>query len=276
MDSQHIVLIGLGVAALLFVLLAYKALTRSRGKFKESSSDTTPGPSLDSADEARAREQEAAERSAMEAAEAAREAQEAYEDEAAAKAAAEAAAEQEAAAIAAAEEAARLAAETSTAEAAAAEAAAKEAAERAAAEKAAAEAAAAEATRAADEKAMRADEAQRKSEENAAAFKQGLERTRSSLLGKLSDLFGRTTKIDDDVLDELEEVLISADVGVKLTMSLVDELRAKAAERAIETAADVQNALKELLLEGSGNPSRRRRYSCQRGSGAKDSPICWR
>ena len=252
MDSQHIVLIGLGVAALLFVLLAYKALTRSRGKFKESSSDTTPGPSLDSADEARAREQEAAERSAMEAAEAAREAQEAYEDEAAAKAAAEAAAEQEAAAVTAAEEAARLAAETSTAETAAAEAAAKEAAERAATEKAAAEAAAAEATRAADEKAMRADEAQRKSEENAAAFKQGLERTRSSLLGKLSDLFGRTTKIDDDVLDELEEVLISADVGVKLTMSLVDELRAKAAERAIETAADVQRALKELLLKAVG------------------------
>ena len=252
MDSQHIVLIGLGVAALLFVLLAYKALTRSRGKFKESSSDTTPGPSLDSADEARAREQEAAERSAMEAAEAAREAQEAYEDEAAAKAAAEAAAEQEAAAIAAAEEAARLAAEKSTAEAVAAEVAAKEAAERAAAEKATAEAAAAEATRAADEKAMRADEAQRKSEENAAAFKQGLERTRSSLLGKLSDLFGRTTKIDDDVLDELEEVLISADVGVKLTMSLVDELRAKAAERAIETAADVQRALKELLLKAVG------------------------
>ena len=252
MDSQHIVLIGLGVAALLFVLLAYKALTRSRGKFKESSSDTTSGPSLDSADEARAREQEAAERSAMEAAEAAREAQEAYEDEAAAKAAAEAAAEQEAAAIAAAEEAARLAAEKSTAEAVAAEVAAKEAAERAAAEKATAEAAAAEATRAADEKAMRADEAQRKSEENAAAFKQGLERTRSSLLGKLSDLFGRTTKIDDDVLDELEEVLISADVGVKLTMSLVDELRAKAAERAIETAADVQRALKELLLKAVG------------------------
>ena len=68
---------------------------------------------------------------------------------------------------------------------------------------------------------MRADEAQRKSEENAAAFKQGLERTRSSLLGKLSDLFGRTTKIDDEVLDELEEVLISADVGVKLTMALL-------------------------------------------------------
>ena len=252
MDSQHIVLIGLGVAALLFILLAYKALTRSRGKFKESSTDTTSGPSLDSADEAQARAQEAAERSAMEAAEAAREAQEAYEDEAAAKAAAEAAAEQEAAAIAAAEEAARLAAEKSTAEAAAAEAAAKEAAERAAAEKAAAEAAAAEATRAADEKAMRADEAQRKSEENAAAFKQGLERTRSSLLGKLSDLFGRATKIDDEVLDELEEVLISADVGVKLTMGLVDELRAKAAERAIETAADVQNALKELLLKAVG------------------------
>ena len=99
---------------------------------------------------------------------------------------------------------------------------------------------------------MRADEAQRKSEENAAAFKQGLERTRSSLLGKLSDLFGRTTKIDDEVLDELEEVLISADVGVKLTMGLVDELRAKAAERAIETAADVQNALKELLLKAVG------------------------
>ena len=252
MDSEHIALIGLGVAALLFILLAFKALTRSRGKFKESLSETTTGPSLDSAEEARARDVEAAERSAAEAAEAAREAQEAYEQEAVAKEAAEAAAQQEAAALAAAAEAAKLAAEKSTAEAASAEAAAKEAAERAAMEKAAAEAVAAEATRAADEMAARADEAQRKSEENAAAVKQGLERTRSSLLGKLSDLFGRATKIDDDVLDELEEVLIGADVGVKLTMSLVDELRQKASERAIETAADVQKALKELLLKAVG------------------------
>ena len=203
MDSQHIVLIGLGVAALLFVLLAYKGLTRSRGKFKESSSDTTSGPSLDSADEARAREQEAAERSAMEAAEAAREAQEAYEDEAAAKAAAEAAAEQEAAAVAAAEEAARLAAETSTAETAAAEAAAKEAAERAATEKAAAEAAAAEATRAADEKTcmpMRLNASPKKMPPPSSRDLS----VRGHRFRKLSDLFGRTTKIDDEVLDELE------------------------------------------------------------------------
>ena len=258
MESENIVLIGAGVAALLFVLLAYKALTRSRNQLKDSS-EKLAGLELDSAEEAHARDVAAAEEAARAAERAAEEAAAAAAQEASARDAMERAAANEAAARIAADEAAKAAEEAAkesaeaAKEAAAAAAEQAAAAERAAADKAAAEQAAEEASAAAESKAAAASEAQRVSEENAAAVKQGLERTRSSLLGKLSDLFGRASEIDDDVLDELEEVLIGADVGVKLTMSLVDELRTKASARALQSAADVQKALKELLLKAVGD-----------------------
>ena len=257
MDSETIVLISAGVVALLFVLLAFKALTRSRGKLKESGEDSA-GLELDSAEDAHARDVEAAERAAAEAAQAAEQAAAAAAEEASAREVAERAAAEEQAARLAAAAAAKAAEEasqgaTEEAERAAREAAAQAAAaEVAAAEKAAAEAAADKASKEASDKAAAAEQAQRVSDENAAAVKQGLERTRSSLLGKLTDLFGRSSVIDDDVLDELEEVLIGADVGVKLTMSLVDELRDKASDRALKSADDVQKALKELLLKAVG------------------------
>jgi len=255
MDSENIVLLVVGVLAALFVLLAYKALTRSRRQI-DSPSDSTSvlEPSLGDVER-----QEAEKRAALEAEQAERDAAAASAQEAEAQAAAKVAAAQEEEAQAAVERAskAREEAEADASEQAlAAEAAAREAAERAASDKAAAEAAvkAASAQAAAAETAAQeaSDRATRVAEENAAAMKQGLERTRSSLLGKLSELFSRATTIDDEVLDELEEVLISADVGVKLTMTLVDNLRDQAAAKQLSSTEDVQAALKALLLDTVG------------------------
>ena len=61
-------------------------------------------------------------------------------------------------------------------------------------------------------------------------LKKSLARTKDSLFGKIAEVVGRR-KIDDDLLEEIEEILIEADVGVKATMKLVESVKAKAAER---------------------------------------------
>jgi len=56
-------------------------------------------------------------------------------------------------------------------------------------------------------------------------FKEGLTKTRDSFAGKMNDLVARYRKVDEDFFEELEELLISADVGVATVMDLIDELK---------------------------------------------------
>lgn len=57
----------------------------------------------------------------------------------------------------------------------------------------------------------------------------GLEKTRSSLLGKLDRLIRGKDRIDDEVLDQLEELLITSDVGVKTTLEIIRRVEARVA-----------------------------------------------
>ena len=58
-----------------------------------------------------------------------------------------------------------------------------------------------------------------------AKLKDGLSKTRDQFTSNLKNLFTRNVKIDDDLYDELEEILISADIGMTSTVEIVDELR---------------------------------------------------
>jgi fused signal recognition particle receptor len=78
-------------------------------------------------------------------------------------------------------------------------------------------------------------------------FKDGLTKTRSAF-EKVEDLVRRYKKIDEDFYEELEEILISADVGVNTVMELVDELRSEARKQKIENAVDLQPVLSEKLV----------------------------
>jgi len=74
---------------------------------------------------------------------------------------------------------------------------------------------------------------------------------------KVSDLVIRRKKIDEEFYEELEEILIGADVGVNTVMTLIDDLRAEVKKRRIEDAADLQPVLSEKLTEllrGDENP----------------------
>jgi len=80
-------------------------------------------------------------------------------------------------------------------------------------------------------------------------FKEGLAKTRTAFVEKVEELITRRKKIDEEFYEELEEILIGADVGVNTVMKLIDELRAEVKKRKIEDAADLQPVLSEKLVE---------------------------
>lgn len=80
-------------------------------------------------------------------------------------------------------------------------------------------------------------------------FKEGLSKTRTAFVEKVEELISRRKKIDEEFYEELEEILIGADVGVNTVMTLIDELRAEVKKRKIEEASDLQPVLSEKLIE---------------------------
>lgn len=80
-------------------------------------------------------------------------------------------------------------------------------------------------------------------------LKEGLARTRAGFTEKLSQLTSRGRRIDEALYDELEELLIEADVGVRTAMQLVEDLREQVRERRLADAGEVRGLLKTLLIQ---------------------------
>jgi len=80
-------------------------------------------------------------------------------------------------------------------------------------------------------------------------FKEGLTKTRDSFAGKMNDLVAKYRKVDEDFFEELEELLISADVGVATVMDLIDELKMEVKRRNIQDTKDVQAVISEKLID---------------------------
>lgn len=80
-------------------------------------------------------------------------------------------------------------------------------------------------------------------------FKEGLTKTRDSFSSKVNDLVARYRKVDEDFFEELEEILIGADVGVNTVMDLIDELKTEVKRRNIQDPREVQSVISEKLVE---------------------------
>ena len=78
-------------------------------------------------------------------------------------------------------------------------------------------------------------------------LKQGLFKTKSAIVGKVDALFKKFIKVDEDLFDELEELLISADIGVNTTEEILDELRDTVKENRIKDPEEVKRALFDIL-----------------------------
>ena len=88
-------------------------------------------------------------------------------------------------------------------------------------------------------------------------LKAGLAKTREKLADKIDDLLNNSTKIDDELLEELEETLIISDVGTKTTEKLMENLRKGIRKTEIKSPQDVKiflsNQIRELLISEEGS-----------------------
>ncbi len=87
----------------------------------------------------------------------------------------------------------------------------------------------------------------------------GLEKTKEGIFGKLARAVAGKTRVDEQVLDNLEEVLITSDVGVETTVKIIDRIEARVARDKYMSSAELQGILREeiagLLLESNKDDS---------------------
>ncbi|WP_313891293.1 signal recognition particle-docking protein FtsY [Psychrobacillus sp.] len=80
-------------------------------------------------------------------------------------------------------------------------------------------------------------------------FKDGLAKTRDQFTSKVNDLVAKYRKVDEDFFEELEEVLLQADVGFETIMELMDALRFEVQRKNIKDTAGIQSVISEKLVE---------------------------
>ncbi|MFO7783576.1 MAG: signal recognition particle-docking protein FtsY [Thermodesulfobacteriota bacterium] len=79
-------------------------------------------------------------------------------------------------------------------------------------------------------------------------LREGLSKTRSGLAGRLDRLVFGKKEIDDGLLDELEEILFTSDMGVAATQEIIDRVKDKVARKELSDAGKLKDALKQEML----------------------------
>ncbi len=91
-------------------------------------------------------------------------------------------------------------------------------------------------------------------------LEEGLEKTRSSLFGKLDRLVRGRDTVDDEVLDRLEEVLVTSDVGVKTTLDVIERVQERVAVDQYVSSEELSGMIREeiaalMLLDEQERPA---------------------
>ncbi len=84
-------------------------------------------------------------------------------------------------------------------------------------------------------------------------LKAGLSKTRNNLMGQIENLLRVGRKIDEELLDEIEEVLIQADVGIDTTLSLMDNVRERVKSRGLSDSTGLGDIIKQEILNILGD-----------------------
>ena len=82
-----------------------------------------------------------------------------------------------------------------------------------------------------------------------ARLREGLSKTRGNLTDKVDTLVKDNRNIDEDFYEELEDILLLADCGVKATTVILDELRARVKRENMKDTAEARAALKQIMVE---------------------------
>ena len=100
-------------------------------------------------------------------------------------------------------------------------------------------------------------------------LKQGLQKTKEGFSEKVNTLFSVFTKIDEELFEELEELLIMADVGFETTEKILGDLRTNVKKKGITDPAEVKKELCEvvceILDENDNSMNISSKPSCRRG-----------
>ncbi len=83
-------------------------------------------------------------------------------------------------------------------------------------------------------------------------LKTGLSKTRNALFSPVDNLLKSFTKVDEDLLEELEEILISGDVGMMAAEEIMDELRERVKDGRLKEKEQVMDALREIMTDMIG------------------------
>ena len=82
-----------------------------------------------------------------------------------------------------------------------------------------------------------------------ARLREGLSKTRGNMTEKVDDMVRENRKIDEDFYEELEDILLMADCGLKATTIIIDELRNRVKAGKVKDAAQAREMLKEIMVE---------------------------
>lgn len=87
-------------------------------------------------------------------------------------------------------------------------------------------------------------------------LKNSIKKTKNAVVGKIDDILKSFVKIDEDMLDELEETLICADVGIATTEKILDLLRDRIRDGRLTEAKQAKDALRDIISDmiGEGEP----------------------
>ena len=85
------------------------------------------------------------------------------------------------------------------------------------------------------------------SKEKKETLDKGLEKTKESFFGKITRAVAGKSKVDDEVLDNLEEVLVTSDVGVETTLNIIKRIETRVARDKYVTTNELNNILREEI-----------------------------
>ena len=78
-------------------------------------------------------------------------------------------------------------------------------------------------------------------------LKQGLTKTKESINDKINNVFSNFRKVDEELLEELEEALVMSDIGIETSVKIIDNLRERVKKEKIEDSEQVKEALREEI-----------------------------
>jgi fused signal recognition particle receptor len=84
-------------------------------------------------------------------------------------------------------------------------------------------------------------------------LKSGLTKTKDNFTDRISSVLSGALYIDEDLYEEIEEILITADIGVETSLAIIDRLKAKVKEEKVKDPSNLRQCLKEVIIDMLGS-----------------------